>query len=39
MQRLYFRELKKVFEQNIDIPSKAVGIGGSIRTLSKNDYG
>ena len=27
--------LKKVFEQNIDIPSKAVGIGGSIRTLSK----
>ena len=27
--------LRKVFEQNIDIPSKAVGIGGSIRTLSK----
>lgn len=35
--------LKKIFEQNIEIPDTAIGIGGSIRALSKvimqrNDY-
>ena len=39
----YYCDLKKIFELDIEIPSKVVGIGGSIRALSKiimtkNDY-
>ena len=42
-KKVILDDLKKIFELDIEIPSKVVGIGGSIRALSKiimtkNDY-